>query len=87
MLTELEGFCNQQFFLQFVRKNVLYLFQGAAKSVNTNSESRVFWLSLVVSEVFWVVFVFAALLTLSFKWFVSKTCCLLISVNATTVDH
>jgi len=43
--------------------------KGAAKSVNTNGESRVFWLSLVVSQVFWVVFVFAALLTLSFKWF------------------
>jgi len=42
--------------------------KGAAQSVNTNGESRVFWLSLVVAEVFWVVFVLAALLTLSFKW-------------------
>lgn len=40
-----------------------------AKSVNTDGESRVFWLSLVVSEVFWVVFAFAAVITLSFKWF------------------
>lgn len=43
--------------------------KGAAQSVNTNGESRVFWLSLVVAEVFWVVFILAALLTLSFKWF------------------
>lgn len=43
--------------------------KGAAKNVNTSGESRVFWLSLVVSQVFWVVFVFAALITLSFKWF------------------
>ena len=46
--------------------------KGAARSVNTSGESRVFWLSLVVTEVFWVVFVFAALITLSFKWFVSE---------------
>ena len=45
--------------------------KGAARNVNTSGESRVFWLSLVVTEVFWVVFVFAALITLSFKWFVS----------------
>jgi len=50
---------------------IAYVTKGAAKSVNTNGESRVFWLSLVVAEVFWVVFVFAALITLSFKWFVS----------------
>lgn len=43
--------------------------KGAAKSVNTDGESRIFWLALVVSQVFWVVFVFAALITLSFKWF------------------
>jgi len=39
--------------------------------MNTDGESRVFWLSLVMTQVFWVVFVFAALFTLSFKWFVS----------------
>jgi len=47
--------------------------KGAAKNVNTSGESRIFWLSLVVSQVFWVVFVFAALITLSFKWFVSDS--------------
>lgn len=41
------------------------------KNASNSGESRVFWLSLVVAEVFWVVFVFAALITLSFKWFVS----------------
>ena len=50
----------------------LYLFQGAAKTVNTNGESRLFWLSLVVSQVFWVIFIFAAVLTLSIKWIVRE---------------
>jgi len=49
----------------------VHVIKGAARSVNTNGESRVFWLSLVVAQVFWVVFVFAALITLSFKWLVS----------------
>lgn len=43
--------------------------KGAAKNVVTSGELRVFWLSLVVCQVFWVVFVFAALITLSFRWF------------------
>ena len=55
----------------YILYNCAVLFKGAAKSVNTDGESRIFWLSLVVSEVFWVMFVFAALITLSFKWFVS----------------
>jgi len=53
------------------RKFVQCLVKGAAKSSNTGGESRLFWLSLVMSQVFWVVFVFAALITLSFKWLVN----------------
>ena len=47
--------------------------KGAAKIVNTSAESRVFWLSLVVCQVFWAVFVFAAVITFSLKWLVSDS--------------
>jgi len=50
--------------------SIMCMLQGAAKTVMTNGESRLFWLSLVVSQVFWVVFIFAAVLTLSVKWIV-----------------
>ncbi|XP_064652477.1 Golgi apparatus membrane protein TVP23 homolog B-like isoform X2 [Lineus longissimus] len=43
--------------------------KGAAKSLITNTESRIFWLSLVVCEVVWVVFFFGTVFTLNFKWF------------------
>ncbi|XP_041362981.1 Golgi apparatus membrane protein TVP23 homolog B-like [Gigantopelta aegis] len=41
------------------------------KGTTTNSaaESRIFWLSLVVAEVIWIIFLFGALFTLKFKWF------------------
>ena len=45
--------------------------QGASKNLITNTESRIFWLSLVVCQVFWIVFFFGTLFTLKFKWFVS----------------
>jgi len=32
------------------------------------AESRVFWLSLVISELLWVFFMFATIFTFSFKW-------------------
>lgn len=50
---------------------ICLLEQGAANSINSNAESRIFWFSLVVTEAFWIVFVFVALLTINFKWFVS----------------
>jgi len=43
--------------------------KGSARAPVSNAESRIFWLSLVVTEVMWVIFVFATLLSLSFKWF------------------
>lgn len=35
----------------------------------SGAESRIFWLSLVVSQILWVVFFFATIFTLKFKWF------------------
>jgi len=65
---------------------VICFVKGAAKNINTDGESRIFWLSLVVAEVFWVVFVFAALITLSFKWFVSDRF-LLLHISLCTVSR
>lgn len=43
--------------------------KGSAKLLITNTEVRIFWLSLVVVQIFWVIFFFATLFTLNFKWF------------------
>ncbi|XP_077979554.1 Golgi apparatus membrane protein TVP23 homolog A-like isoform X3 [Glandiceps talaboti] len=39
------------------------------KSKETPTESRVFWMGLIVCPVIWVAFFFASLFSLSFKWF------------------
>ncbi|ELU05815.1 hypothetical protein CAPTEDRAFT_186713 [Capitella teleta] len=43
--------------------------KGAAKSLISGTESRIFWLSMVVCQLFWIVFFFATLFSLKFKWF------------------
>lgn len=43
--------------------------KGAAKNLLTTAESRIFWLSIVVCQVLWVVFFFGAIFTFKFKWF------------------
>jgi hypothetical protein len=45
--------------------------QGAAQSSVSDAESRIFWLALIVGQLFWTVFVFTSLFGLNFKWFVS----------------
>ncbi|XP_019906396.1 Golgi apparatus membrane protein TVP23 homolog B isoform X1 [Esox lucius] len=41
---------------------------ATSKKVATNSESRIFWLGLVVCPVLWVIFVFSTLFSFNFKW-------------------
>ena len=48
------------------------VFQGAAKGLVTTAESQIFWLSLVVAEIFWVVILFGTIFTFKFKWLVSE---------------
>ncbi|KAL0993494.1 hypothetical protein UPYG_G00108760 [Umbra pygmaea] len=41
---------------------------ATSRKVPTNSESRIFWLGLVVCPILWVVFIFSTLISLKFKW-------------------
>lgn len=43
--------------------------KGAARQLVTDTEARIFWLSLVICEIVWIVFFFVTLFTLNFKWF------------------
>lgn len=43
--------------------------KSSSRNGISNTESRIFWLALVVSQVLWVVFFFATIFTLKFKWF------------------
>lgn len=43
--------------------------KGAAQSSVSDAESRIFWLALIVGQLFWTVFVFTSLFGLNFKWF------------------
>ena len=45
--------------------------QGAKNSKQSDAEVRIFWLTLVICPLFWVVFFFASLFKINFKWFVS----------------
>ena len=48
------------------------LLQGTPGSRKISAiESRIFWLSMLVSQILWVVFSFASLFRLNFKWLVS----------------
>lgn len=38
------------------------------KGTVTATESRIFWLSMVVCQILWIVFVFAAIFSVKFKW-------------------
>ncbi|XP_074647982.1 Golgi apparatus membrane protein TVP23 homolog B-like [Tubulanus polymorphus] len=42
---------------------------AAAKTKVHVAEVRIFWLSLVICEVIWIVFFFGTIFTLNFKWF------------------
>ncbi|KAL0964843.1 hypothetical protein UPYG_G00329790 [Umbra pygmaea] len=42
--------------------------KGNSKQQASNSESRIFWLGLVVCPVIWVVFVFSILVSFNIKW-------------------
>ncbi|XP_067100654.1 Golgi apparatus membrane protein TVP23 homolog B [Osmerus mordax] len=42
--------------------------KGPAKQLGSDSESRIFWLGLVVCPVLWVIFVFSALFSFKIKW-------------------
>ena len=50
-----------------------FAFQNTSQNTLSNTESRIFWLALVISQILWVVFFFATIFTLKFKWFVSVT--------------
>lgn len=43
--------------------------KGQRQATVSVAESRIFWLSLVVTEVVWVIFVFTSIFSLSLKWF------------------
>ncbi|XP_056153274.1 Golgi apparatus membrane protein TVP23 homolog B [Lampris incognitus] len=42
--------------------------KGTGKQQASNSESRVFWLGLIVCPVLWVIFAFSTLLSFKIKW-------------------
>lgn len=64
-------------FIYFLVKHYLncnsLLFQGSSKSKISEAESRIFWLSLVICQVLWVVFFFATLFRLDLKFLVSNS--------------
>ncbi|XP_059140952.1 Golgi apparatus membrane protein TVP23 homolog B-like isoform X2 [Physella acuta] len=43
--------------------------KGSGSIKISAAESRIFWLSLVICQLLWVIFFFAAIFQLSFKWF------------------
>lgn len=45
--------------------------QGTGKPQASDSESRMFWLGLIVCPVLWVVFAFSVLFSFKVKWLVS----------------
>ena len=51
-------------------KGYVVFFQGKKATV-TATESRIFWLSLVICQALWIVFFFGSIFTLNFKWTVS----------------
>lgn len=44
--------------------------KATSRKVNSNSESRIFWLGLIVCPIFWVIFVFSTIFSFKFKWLV-----------------
>lgn len=42
--------------------------KGTGKQLASDSESRIFWLGLIVCPVIWVIFVFSALFSFKIKW-------------------
>lgn len=45
--------------------------QGSGKQQASDSESRIFWLGLIVCPVLWVIFAFSTLFSFKIKWMVS----------------
>lgn len=42
--------------------------KGTGKQLGSDSESRIFWLGLIVCPILWVIFVFSALFSFKIKW-------------------
>uniref|UniRef100_A0A8C9WFZ7 Golgi apparatus membrane protein TVP23 homolog n=1 Tax=Scleropages formosus TaxID=113540 RepID=A0A8C9WFZ7_SCLFO len=42
--------------------------KGPGKKLPSDSESRIFWLGLIVCPIIWVIFIFSALFSFSIKW-------------------
>lgn len=42
--------------------------KGKGKQLASDSESRIFWLGLIVCPIMWVIFVFSALFSFKIKW-------------------
>jgi len=53
--------------------------KGAAKGLITTTESRIFWFSLVITQVFWIIIFFGTLFTFKMKWFM--VVCVAIALN------
>lgn len=56
------------------RENILLLmmifFQATGKQQASDSESRIFWLGLIICPVLWVIFAFTSLIYFNIKWVV-----------------
>lgn len=59
------------------RENILLLmmmfFQTTGKQYSSDSESRIFWLGLIICPVLWVVFAFTSLIYFRIKWVVGPS--------------
>merc|ERR1712047_131519 len=53
--------------------------KGAAKNLVATAESQIFWLSIVLAQVFWIVIFFGTLFTFKFKWFM--VVCVALALN------
>ncbi|XP_038048683.1 Golgi apparatus membrane protein TVP23 homolog B-like [Patiria miniata] len=54
--------------------------KGSKKNTETATESRLFWLGLVICPILWVIFVFANLFSFRFAWMVVSLVALVLSV-------
>lgn len=50
------------------KSNWMFESRKSKKATVTVTESRIFWLSLVVCQALWIVFFFGSIFTLNFKW-------------------
>lgn len=52
-------------------------FQSQNKIKVSATEARLFWLSLIICQIIWIIFIFGTIFKLDLKWFVSIQCTLL----------